>query len=242
MKKRVTTIIAILAALLFLAVLLPGSVAAAGEKLLTATKVEGSAGSKVILTVNAENLKGSEGGQFTLTFDQGLVKPITIEPGDLILSSDGNLHMANLEYAPGELIFMWVTASADTDDSGAICRITFDLLTEGTTAIGFKDLVVVDGNGETPKSIAGQINIGPAGSGQETTTDSEQAADSGESDLEAGEEGSSEGVIDEEETENDQNLVTDRVGFNPLLVLVPIIIIVVLAVVYYLVKKQGKTS
>jgi hypothetical protein len=235
MKTLKTVFITALATLLILAVLVPGSVAAAGEKVLSATKVEGGVGSKVVLAVRGENLKGSEGGQFTLTFNQGLVKPITIEPGGLVLSAESNLHMANLEYAPGELIFMWVTANADTIDSGAICLITFDLLKEGTTAIGFKDLVVVDGSGDMPKSVVGQIKIGPAGSSQETITDSEQAADSGESEPAAGEE-----VIGEEETENDQNLVTDRVGVNPLMVLVPIIIIVVLAVVYYLVKRQRK--
>jgi hypothetical protein len=235
MKTMKTVFIKALVALFILALLVPGSVAAAGEKVLSAAKVEGGAGSKVILAVRGENLKGSEGGQFTLTFHQGLVKPIAIEPGELVLSAESNLHMANLEYAPGELIFMWVAANADTTDSGAICLITFDLLKEGTTAIGFKDLVVVDGSGDMTKSVAGQIKIGPAGSGQETIPDSEQAADSSESDPAISEE-----VIGEEETENDQNLVTDRVGFNPLMVLVPIIIIIVLAVVYHALKKQGK--
>ena len=234
MKKTITAIIAILAALLILVLLLPGSVAAAGEKVFSATKVESGVGSKAVLTVKGENLKGSEGGQFTLTFDQSLVKPIYIEPGDLVLSAENNLHMANLEYAPGELIFMWVTASANTDNNGAVCLITFELIKEGTTAIGFKDLIIVDGNGETPKSVAGQIKIGPAGSGPGQDSDSDQT------DSSTGDEDAGEGVIGEEEMGDDETIVTNRLGVNPLLVLVPIIVIVALAVVYFVVKKQGK--
>ncbi len=239
MIKTKTAIITILAALLILVMLLPGSVAAVGEKVLTATKVEGGAGGKAVLTVTAENLEGSEGGQFTLTFDQSLVKPISIEPGDLILSSENNLHMDNLEYAPGELIFMWVTVSADTKGSGAICRITFDLLKEGTTAVGFKELIIVDGNDATAKSVAGQIRIGAAGSGQGTTTGPDQETDSDETDPASVEEGSEEEVIGEED---DEEIVADRVGVNPFLVFVPIIIIVALAVVYYLIRKSRKNK
>jgi len=235
MKTTKTVFITVLTTLFILALLVPGGVAAAGEKILTATKVEGSAGSKVVLAVTAENLKGAEGGQFTLTFDQSLVKPITIEPGDLVFSSEGNLHMSNLEYAPGELIFMWVTAGADTNESGAVCLITFELLKEGTTAIIFKDLIIVDGNGDTPKSVAGQIIIRPAGSGSNQETDSE-ASDSATDDEDAAEE-----VISEEE-EDDPNIVAERSGVNPFLVLIPMVIIIALAVFYYLVKKRGKDN
>ncbi len=235
MKITKTVFIIVLAMLFILAALVPGSVAAAGEKVLSATKVEGAVGSKVVLTVKGENLKGTEGGQFTLTFDQSLVKPITIEPGDLVLSSEGNLHMANLEYAPGELIFMWVTASADTNESGAVCLITFELLKEGTTTIGFEDLIIVDGIGDKPKSVAGQIKIGPAGSGPGQESDSE-ASDSETDDEDAAEE-----VIGEEE-EDDPSLVAERSGVNPFLVLIPIVIIIALAVFYYLVKKRGKDN
>ncbi len=243
MRKTKTATIRILAALLIMAMFLSGSVAAAGEKVLTATKVEGDAGSKVVLTVKAENLKGSEGGQFTLTFDQNLVKPISIEPGDLILSAGNDLHMANLEYAPGKLIFMWVTASAETIDSGAICLITFDLLKEGTTVVGFDEVIVVDENGEIPKSVAGQIKIGPAGSTQGTTTDPDQETDSDETDPALIEEGADEEVIGEENGEEDEKIVADRVAVNPLLIIVPLIIIAALAGVYYLtIKSRKKTA
>jgi hypothetical protein len=234
MRKTITANFALLAALFILVLFLPGSAVAAGEKALSATKLEGDVGSKVVLIVKGENLQGSEGGQFTLTFDHSLVKPITIEPGDLILSSEGNLHMANLEYAPGELIFMWVTASADTKESGSVCLITFELHKEGVTTIGFKDLIIVDGSGETPKSVAGQIKIGPAGSGPGQESDSEES-DSSTDDEEAGEE-----LIGEEEMEDDETIVIDRVGVNPFLILMPIIIIVALTVAYFVVKGRGK--
>ncbi len=242
MRKTKLAIFTILAALLIMAMLLSGSAAAAGEKVLTATKVEGGAGGKVVLTVNAENLKGSEGGQFTLTFDQTLVKPISIEPGELVLSAGNDLHMANLEYAPGKLIFMWVTASADTIDSGAICRVTFDLLKEGTTAIGFNEVIIVDGNGEAPKTVAGQIKIGAAGSTQGNATDPGQETDSDETDSALNEEGAEGEVIGEGNEEEDKKIVADRVAVNPFLIIVPLIVIVALAGVYYLTRKSRKKT
>lgn len=231
MVKIKATLLVIFAALTIILLVYPDSAAAAEDVIISASKVEGSKGGQVEITLTADNVAGSEGGQFILTYDQSLVKPLSIEPGDLVLSADSNLHMANLDYAPGELIFMWVTAKADTNDSGVVCRLTFELLKEGTTAVGIKDLIVVTGNGAGSKAISGEIKVSSAAPGQENATDSGPAV---------GDDAAGEEVIGEDNGEEEKIATPGENGVNPLLVVVPIIIIVTLAVVYYLTVNPGK--
>ena len=235
--KNKALLFATLAALLF-SLMFTGSAAAAEGRKITAARVEGGAGGQVTVNITAENAAGSEGGQFNLTFDQNLVRPVSIEPGDLVLSAESSLHMANLDFAPGELMFMWVTANADTKDSGVVCRITFDLIKDGTTVIGFKDLIVVSGNGEKASSVSGQIKVGAGTSDQGPITDPEQDSDA--DDPEEGGNGEGEEVIGEDDEEGENDIIAERTGINPFLVIVPIIIISALAVVYYLIKRSGQ--
>jgi hypothetical protein len=230
----ITIIVAFLISLVF-----AGSATAAEGLKITAAKVEGGAGSQVIVNVTAEKAAGSEGGQFTLTFDQSLVKPVLIEPGDLVLSAENSLHMANLDYAPGELIFMWVTANADTKDSGVICRVTFDLLKAGTTEVGFKDLIIVADTGDAASSTASQIKVNPPTPGGGPVTDPDQETEPGEDDPEPGEDDSAEEVIGEDDEEGETDIVAERTGINPILVVIPIAVIITLGVIYYLLKRTG---
>jgi len=219
---------------------LAGSAAAAESLKISAATVDGVAGNRITLNVTAEKVAGSEGGQFILTFDQSLVKPVLIEPGDLVLSAESNLHMANLDYAPGELIFMWVTANADTNDSGVICRVTFDLLKAGTTKIGFKNLIVVAETGDPASSVTGQIKVGSAATGDETEPDLSLEMESEEDDSEAEEENPAEEVvIGEDDEEGETNDINEQTDINPILVAIPIIVIIALGVIYYLMNKSG---
>jgi hypothetical protein len=215
----------------FISLVFTGSATAAEGFKITAAKVESGAGSQVIVNITAEKVAGSEGGQFTLVFDQSLVKPVLIEPGDLVLAAENSLHMANLDYAPGELIFMWVTANADTKDSGVICRVTFDLLKAGTTDVGFKDLIIVAETGDAASSTAGQIKVNPPTPGGEPVTDP------GEDDPEPGEDDPAEEVIGEDGGEGETDIIAERTGVNPILVVIPIVVIIALGVVYYLLKR-----
>jgi len=227
-KNNKTLLIVIMVALL-ISLVFAGSATAAEALKITAVKVEGGAGSQVIVDVTAEKAAGSEGGQFTLTFDQSLVRPVLIEPGDLVLSAENSLHMANLEYAPGELIFMWVTANADTKDSGVICRVTFDLLKAGTTEVGFKDLIIVAETGDAANSTAGRIKVSPPPPGGGPVTDTDQETEPGEDDPEPG----------EDDEEGKTEVIDERTGINPILVVIPIIVIIALGVIYYLLKRNG---
>ncbi len=230
----------VLTVALFAGLVFAGSAAAAEGLKVSAAKVEGGAGSQVILDITAAKLAGSEGGQFTLTFDQRLVRPVSIEPGNLVREAENSLHMANLDYAPGELIFMWVTANADTKGSGVICRVTFDLLKAGTTAIGFKDLIIVAETGDAAGSVAGQIKVSPAASGSETEAGPGQETGSMGDNPENGDGEPAEEVIGGGNGEAGTAITGERTGINPILAVIPIAVVIVLGIVGYLIKKSGK--
>jgi hypothetical protein len=237
--KQKKALLFVTIAALIISLFFAGNAAAAEGFKISAARVEGGAGGQVTVNITAENAAGSEGGQFNLTFDQNLVKPVSIEPGDLVLSAESNLHMANLDYAQGELMFMWVNANADTKASGVVCRVTFDLLRDGTTAISFKDVIIVGGNNEAVTAASGQIKVGAGTPGQSPTTDPEQEPNAGEDDPEDAEGSEVEEVVGEDDGESENDIVAEGTGINPFLVVIPIILIIALAVVYYLVKKSG---
>lgn len=232
-------LLVVVIATLTMIMLFAGSAAAAEGFRITAARVEGGAGSQVTVSITAERAKESEGGQFTLTFDQSLVKPVKIEPGNLILEADNSLHMGNLDFAPGELIYMWVTANADTKDSGVICRVTFDLLKAGTTALNFKDLIIVADTGDAATAVAGQIKINPGSPGEGPVTDPDSDEEPEADDPDQGEDDQLEEVIGEDDEESETDIIAEQTGINPILVVIPIAVIVVLGVVYYLMKKTG---
>lgn len=170
------------------------NVAAAGFE-LSASSVEGDAGDQVIVSILAGNAAGSEGGQYLLKFNPDLVKPVDLQTGDLITSAANNMHMSNLEYLPGELIFMWVTPEADTEDSGVICEITFELVKEGEAALHFDEIVIVPEEIVVEPVEPAAITIGKDLSGVSSGSDVETTGDSeGDDEVE---------VVTENETEVD---------------------------------------
>jgi len=226
--KNNKIIIISIAALMFLFLLFSGSVAAAEGFKVSAAKTEGSAGEQVTVIVKAEQATGTEGGQFTLTFDPQLVKPVSIDIGDLIQSAENSLHMANLDYAPGKLL----------------CRINFDLIKAGTAAIGFEDLIIVAGNTAEPTAVPGQIVIGTPSSGQGTLDNAEQEELTEDSTVEPEPEN---GAIDPEASDDqsageDNPQAGEAVKTSPYLVIIPILLIAILALVYWKIKKPSQAG
>ena len=131
-----------LALLLVIAITVPGTLLAADNMLLTVSNAGGDTGDLVEVSISIDNASGTEGGQFVLNFDQGLLKPIALEAGNFLEESDNSMEMANLEYAPGQLMFIWVTAAADTEDSGVLCTITFELLKEGESLLEIDEVII----------------------------------------------------------------------------------------------------
>lgn len=192
-KKHLSKIL--LTALLVLTLIFSSTGAVAAEGLiLKAAAIKGNPGEQAVVAITVENASGSEGGQFILNFNPALVRPVAVEGGDLVTEATGALYMANLDYAPGQLIFMWVTAAADTANSGEVCRIIFDLLTEGASKLEFTEVIVAPDGLETGRMVSGSIAVGDTevdwdeseeDSGQDendepVTEEEEEAAENGE--------------------------------------------------------------
>ncbi|MDY6827487.1 MAG: cohesin domain-containing protein [Bacillota bacterium] len=137
----------------------PGS-AVAADLNLSVDEKESEPGEQVTLPVRIENASGTEGGQFILTYDPAVLDPVSLEAGDLVKNATGSLHMANLDYEPGKLMFMWVTAAGDAADAGILCTVTFSVLKAGQTEIAFRDVVIAPEGAVTVRTTPGGVSSG----------------------------------------------------------------------------------
>ncbi len=158
--------------ILLIAIITSSAVSGAeGFKLSAVVEKGGNVAEHATVTVTAENAAEIEGGQFVLNFDPSLVKPGLIETGSLVADAQGSLQMANVNYGPGQLIFMWVTPYADTAESGVVCTITFELLSEGVALLEFSEIVLSPAGMNAGKSVSGKIAVGDKGVGQDGAAD-----------------------------------------------------------------------
>lgn len=143
MKTQFTLKVALFLVLLVaLIIIVPSAMLAADDLLLTVSDAGGEAGDLVTVNINIENAAGTEGGQFVLNFDSEMLKPIALEAESFLEEAANSMEMANLEYAPGQLMFIWITAAADTEDSGVLCTVTFELLKEGESLLEIDEIIV----------------------------------------------------------------------------------------------------
>lgn len=160
--------VAILCTILVLTISLVGE--ASENLILEVTEGRGNRGGKVEILVRAKNAAGSEGGQFVLNYDPNLVAPASIQAGGLISAARDDIFMANLEFAPGQVMVMWVTVYGDTADSGIVCSLVFDLVKDGESALELSEVVIVaDDVAATATLIPGKIRIGAATTRSTTT-------------------------------------------------------------------------
>jgi len=157
-KAKIVKIITVIPIFIFLFSAALSLYAAEGFKLI-ASEEKGVSGEEVVVTISAENAALTEGGQFVLGFDPELLRPVSVEPGKLLTEASSALDMANLEYNEGQLMFIWITAMADTEDSGEVCLITFDLLTKGETLLEFYDIVIAPETIEDVTAIPGKVIV-----------------------------------------------------------------------------------
>lgn len=197
-------LIKLIAALLILVFLMPQGIAAAEGLKLSVSGGKGDIGDRVTITIKAENAAGSEGGQFLLTFDPNLIKPVSVEAGDLIAGAGSVMHMANLEYGPGQVMYMWVTVYADTADTGVVCKIAFDLLKNGEALIKLSEIVIAPDTIAAAAALPGKIIIGDgsAGPGDSEIADPDQ--DDGQ--PEENNNGNNDDEIDEDREKNGEPL------------------------------------
>jgi len=200
--------------------------ASEGIKLIASEK-EGNKGDQVVVKISAENAAGTEGGQFLLNFDPSLVEPVSADSGELVEEAESNLFMINREFAEGQLKFMWVTALADTADSGVVCEITFDLIGEGSSALEFEDIVISPDQIEIAEAFSGEITI------EDTGVDTE------EDEIEPDPAEPEEVVI---ENDDDEEVTAVETNNNNTTLIIVVIVVIAAAGGYAVFKRFGKTA
>lgn len=141
-KTFITKAALILALVLVTFAAVPGSLFAADSLVLTVSDAGGDTGDLVEVNVNIDNASGTEGGQFVLNYDHEMLEPIALETGNFLDEASDTMEMANLEYAPGQLMFIWVTAAGDTEESGILSTVTFEVLKEGESLLEIDEIVI----------------------------------------------------------------------------------------------------
>lgn len=215
---------------------------AEGFKLSTVVERGGLVGELAKVNITANHAAGVEGGQFILNFDPSLVRPLIIETGELVSKAEGKLEMANVDYGPGQLIYMWVTPYADTADSGVICTITFELLKEGNALLEISDVVLAPEGTVAEKAVPGRIVVRGLGVDQDGIENNNLDRTDEPSEDEGA--GNSEAANDSESPENDSALIetgtsVENTGF-PLVPVGVVIIVALIAAGYFVIKRLKK--
>jgi len=226
--KKINLAVVLAAAFLLTVFITSQDIAAADGLKLSVERQTGNAGGKAIVKITADNATGSEGGQFLLSFDPDFIRPVLAEAGELVTEAESSMNMVNLDYAPGQLKFMWVTVYADTADSGIVCMITFELLKKGEAPLRITDVVVAPAGFEIAQAVSGGITIGDAG--EDVGVDQE---DNDNGDLDQDEE--TDGVINGGEEQSASTMAN-------LFLLIGLAVIVVAAaglVIFNRLKKPG---
>lgn len=144
--------------------MLPGPVLWAAEgMLLSLPEMQLTDEEEIKVEVTVENAAGSQGGQFVLAYDSNFLLPQAVSAGPVILEAQDNLYMSNLEYGPGQLGFMWVTAAEDSLDSGLLCTVTFSVLAEGESALILEEITASPAGFAVAEPLPGLVsNLPPA--------------------------------------------------------------------------------
>ncbi|HSW36712.1 MAG TPA: cohesin domain-containing protein [Candidatus Limnocylindrales bacterium] len=224
--------------MLFLVLLAPSAVSAARDVSFLVGDARGRAGEQAVVTVSVNNAAGTDGGQFVLKFDPKLVTPVMVEAGALLANTANTLHMANLDYAAGQLMFMWVTAAGDTAASGVVCKITFTLEANGVARLEFGEIVLSPAGTTLGEVSPGKITIGEPGVNEGVSEEEENIAENiveGTGNSDAGG-GTGQGTPDVEE---DVSLETGG-RQNPLWFWLLVFVAAAMAVAVFLLYKRHK--
>ena len=233
--------------ILLIAIITSSAVSGAeGFKLSAVVEKGGNVAEHATVTIIAEHAAGLEGGQFVLEFDPSLVKPVLIETGSLVADAQGSLQMANVNYGPGQLIFMWVTPFADTAESGVVCTITFELLSEGVALLEFGEVVLSPAGMNAGKAVSGKIAVGDKGVDQDNNEKDNLDQESAAEELDGNAGSDEDPAVPSDDLNGDDGLATetDLIDTNtvPLLPVGLAVFTVILAAGYLYIKGSKKAG
>jgi len=156
LKKRKIILITIVLCVSFLLLFSQAAFAQNGVKLSISSE-SGAVGDDVTVTVSIENAEETGGGEFELSFDPDIVKPVEIAKGAFVSDANNDQFMANLELTDTRIKVMWVTPELDTADSGVVCTIVFELKDDGDSALVFHEVVLAPDGVELDTATSGKI-------------------------------------------------------------------------------------
>ncbi len=136
------------------------SVAFADQEVkLSASSETGDIDDEVTVTISIENAEGTEGGEFVLTYDPDLLKPTKLDEGAFVTAAQSDMLDFNLDFANDKIKVLWITPYGDTDDSGVVCTITFELLAEGESNLTFSEIVFAPDGYEAAAPVSGKVTV-----------------------------------------------------------------------------------
>ncbi len=219
---------------------------AEGFKLSAVVEKGGNVAEHATVAITAEHAAGLEGGQFVLKFDPSLVRPVLIETGSLVADGQGSLQMANVNYGPGQLIFMWVTPYADTAESGVVCTITFELISEGVALLEFDEIVLSPAGVNAGKPVTGKITVGAKGADQGNNEQGNPGQDGAADGLDGNAGSDEKTAVPSDDLDGNNSLATgtDQSNTNtvPILPVGLAVFTVILAVGYLYIKRLKKAG
>lgn len=176
-KKSSKEVLLALVVCLALLLIFPQAVFAADGVRLSASSEDGLSGGEVTVTISIENASGTEGGEFELNFDPAVAIPVSISKGSFFDDVQQEDFMSNFEYDDDTLKIVWTTVYGDTDDSGVVCAIDFELVGEGDTSLTFSGVVFAPSSIDVDTThSAGSINVDDEEEARQKAIDAANAA------------------------------------------------------------------
>lgn len=158
LEKRLITMVCIIAALFMVIFSLQAALASEGVNLSAESKsVE--VGDTVTININIANAAETEGGQFDLTYNPDVVKVTNIERGQFVSSADDDKFMSNEEFSDNRLRVIWITPNADTDTSGIVCSISFEVIDTGVSDLTFSEVTMAPAEIAVGLTTSGRITV-----------------------------------------------------------------------------------
>ncbi len=119
---------------------------------LTVSDEEGVVTFKQTVEITVKDADYMAGGQFILSYDDSIVKPVSVTPGSL-LGDIGATFIVNLEHEQG-IFIAWAGATQFVETEGIVCTIEFEVMAEGTTDLEISELYLFDEESEVIPSVS----------------------------------------------------------------------------------------
>ncbi len=157
-QKKLAVIVCCIIAMFVFVIFFQTALANDGVKLSAESK-SAEIGDTVVINISIENAAETSGGQFDLSYNPDMLKVTNIEKGQLVASVDDEQFMSNKDFADNRLRVIWVTPNADTNNSGVVCSISFEVIDHGTSDLNFSNIIIAPEGAAVGSPSSGRITV-----------------------------------------------------------------------------------